>query len=381
MNVGNYVILTNGRVKFIIGDKKNVYLVRNGAQEFHQTHDTGGTMMKMKRFLAIAMAGVMTLGLAACGSSSSSSSSSASSSSADTTAATEAAAETEENAGGHLFGYTCMDLTNPFHIAMRDAIKEAVEANGDELIDIDGKSDQTNQNNAIEDMITQGIEVLFLNPVDSASVKPALEQCAEAGVLVVNVDSGVDDKDLIATYLSSNNFVAGQQCGEEIVSLYPDGANILVIENPLADSVVQRVAGLEAAIEGTNCTIVDRKSISTADAVLQNAEDLLTANDDVQVFWGLNDDVSLIIQGVVESAGRADDIKVFSVDGSPSGKTSVANGGLYATAAQSPVTIGEQAVECAYTLLDGGTVDAEYSIETTLITPDNVGDYSTDSWN
>jgi len=284
-------------------------------------------------------------------------------------------------AGGHIFGYTCMDMTNPFHIAMRDAMKQAIEANGDTLIAIDGQQLQDKQNNVIEDLITQGIEVLFLNPVDSASVQPALEACAAANIPVINVDSAVKDLSLVATYIASNNVAAGRQCGEEIVKLYPDGAKICIIENPLAESVTQRVQGLEEAIAGTNCEIVDRKSISSMDAVLGTAEDLLTANSDANVFWGLNDDVSLIILGAVESAGRADQIKVFSVDGSPSGKTSVKNGGLYATAAQSPVQLGLKAVECAYTLLSGGTIDASYSLDTTLVTPENVDQMKPDQWN
>lgn len=116
------------------------------------------------------------------------------------------------------------------------------------------------------------------------------------------------------------------------------------------------------------------------DAVLSTAEDMLTANPDIDVFWGLNNDVSLIILGAVESAGRADEIKVMSVDGSPSGKTSVAEGGLYATAAQSPVSLGQKAVECAYTLLDGGSIEAEYALDTTLVTPENVNDMQPDQW-
>ena len=44
-------------------------------------------------------------------------------------AAMTMALTTVANADGLLFGYTCMDMTNPFHIAMRDAMKEAVEAN------------------------------------------------------------------------------------------------------------------------------------------------------------------------------------------------------------------------------------------------------------
>lgn len=283
--------------------------------------------------------------------------------------------------GSHVFGYTCMDMTNPFHIAMKDAMQAAIEANGDTFIAIDGQQMQDKQNNVIEDLITQGIEVLFLNPVDSASVQPALEACAAAGIPVINVDSAVKDLSLVATYIASNNVSAGRQCGEEIVKLYPDGANICVIENPLAESVVQRVQGLEEAIAGTNCKIIDRKSIASMDVVLATAEDLLTANSDANVFWGLNDDVSLIILGAVESAGRSDQIKVLSVDGSPSGKTSVANGGLYATAAQSPVQLGLKAVECAYTLLSGGTIETTYSLDTTLVTPENVAQMNPSEWN
>lgn len=284
------------------------------------------------------------------------------------------------HAEGHVFGYTCMDMTNPFHIAMRDAMQAMVEENGDTLIAIDGQQQQIKQNDVIEDLIMQGVEVLFLNPVDSASVQPELEACAAAGIPVINVDSAVQDRSLIATYIASNNVEAGRQCGEEIVKMFPDGCNICVIENPLAESVVQRVQGLEEAIEGTECKIIDRKSISTMDAVLQNAEDILTANEKIDVFWGLNDDVSLIIQGAVESAGRTDEIKVMSVDGSPSGKTSVLDGGLYATAAQSPVSIGEKAVECAYTLLEGGEVEEEYSLPTTLVTPENVEEMNPGEW-
>jgi len=330
----------------------------------------------MKKFLALALALAMTFALAACSSTASSTTAAATTASASETSA---AGETTTG-GGHLFGYTCMDMTNPFHIAMRDAIQKAVEKNGDTLISVDGKADQSKQNDAIDDLITQGIEVLFLNPVDSQSVQPALEACAAANIPVVNVDSAVADLSLVKTFISSNNVAAGRQCGEEIVKNYPDGAKICVIENPLAQSVVDRVAGLEEAIKGTKSEIIDRKSIASMDVVLSTAEDMLQANPEIDVFWGLNDDVSLIVLGAVESAGRTDKISVYSVDGSPSGKTSVADGGLYATAAQSPVAIGEKAVECAYTLLSGGTVDAAYSLDTTLVTPDNVKTMDPANW-
>lgn len=328
---------------------------------------------------AVSITLAMTM-MAACSSGTASSSASSAAESSDTSASSEATEAVDVSDGGLVFGYTCMQLTNPFHIAMRDELKTLVEAEGNTFLEFDGDSDQQKQNDAIDDMIAQGMDVLFLNPVDQDGVLPALEACAAAGVKVIAVDSNVTDTSLTETYISSNNYVAGYQCGEQIVADFPDGCNIAIIENPLADSVVQRVAGLEDAIEGTDCVIVDRKSISTADEILSTSEDILTANSDLQVFWGLNDDVSLIILGAVESAGRQDDILVMSVDGSPSGKTSIANGGLYATAAQSPVGIADKAYECAVAILAGEEVDAEYSLDTILVTPDNVQDNQPDVW-
>ena len=37
-------------------------------------------------------------------------------------------------AEGNKLGYTCMDGTNPFFVALEDSIRDVVEANGDELI-------------------------------------------------------------------------------------------------------------------------------------------------------------------------------------------------------------------------------------------------------
>lgn len=330
---------------------------------------------RLVKALALALSAALVLSLTACGGGNNAGSNAGGS---NPTPGGSGAGSTGD--GQIIYGYTCMQLTNPFHIAMRDEFKKLVEADGNVLLEYDGNMDQQKQNDAIDDFISQGMQVLFLNPVDQEGVQPALEACKAAGVKVIAVDSNVADASLIESYISSDNFIAGQQCGEQIVKDFPNGCNITLIENPLADSVVQRVAGLESAIEGTDCKIIDRKSITTLDMVLPNAEDILTANPDIQVFWGLNDDVSLTIQGAVESAGRQNDIKVMSVDGSPSGKTSVAEGGLYATAAQSPVGIADKAYECAVAIMKGESVDATYSLPTVLVTPDNVADNDPSNW-
>ena len=49
----------------------------------------------------------------------------------------DAEAEAPAEGGGRVFGYTCMDGTNPFFVALEGAIREVVEAHGDTLLSVD----------------------------------------------------------------------------------------------------------------------------------------------------------------------------------------------------------------------------------------------------
>ena len=61
------------------------------------------------------------------------------------TAAATALAGMSASAEGLKIGYTCMDGTNPFFVALEGAIREVVEANGDELISVDPGNDSNTQ--------------------------------------------------------------------------------------------------------------------------------------------------------------------------------------------------------------------------------------------
>ena len=60
-------------------------------------------------------------------------------------------AEAPAKSGGRVFGYTCMDGTNPFFVALEGAIREVVEANGDTLLTVDPGNDSNTQIDQIED--------------------------------------------------------------------------------------------------------------------------------------------------------------------------------------------------------------------------------------
>ncbi|MCR4830035.1 MAG: substrate-binding domain-containing protein, partial [Pseudobutyrivibrio sp.] len=70
------------------------------------------------------------------------------------------------------FGATYMQMNNPYFQDMNAHLEELVEVNGDVLICRDPSQDQEKQNQQIEEMIDEGVDGIFLNPVNYETVKP-----------------------------------------------------------------------------------------------------------------------------------------------------------------------------------------------------------------
>ena len=79
-----------------------------------------------------------------------------------------------------IFGATYMTRNNPYFDVLHEAIEEVVEANGDILISRDPSQNQEKQNDQIQEMIDEGIEVLFLKPGGSGKSAPGTGSLSES---------------------------------------------------------------------------------------------------------------------------------------------------------------------------------------------------------
>jgi ribose transport system substrate-binding protein len=285
-------------------------------------------------------------------------------------------------AAGYKFGFTCMTMNNPFFITIENTIRKQVEANGDTLITLDTRQDMATQISQIEDMINQGIDLLFLCPVDSQGIRPSLDMLKAAGIPVVNFDTDVADKDLVNSVLVSNNYYAGYVVGEDVVKRFPNGAKIAILDAPYAEACVQRVQGFMDALGDTNKYKIVAQQNGKGDIgeSLPIAESILQANPDLNVFFCINDPSALGALSAVKSAGMLKKVSVYGVDGAPEAKASIKEGEMVATGAQSPVNIALQSVEVAYKILAGETVEKEIKVPTFLIDASNVDQFGTEGW-
>ena len=95
-------------------------------------------------------------------------------------------------AKGLLFGFSQVTLQSPFYVELKERAEAAAKADGDQLIFLDANGDVNKQNNDIQDLISRGVEVLILNPVNPPAVAPSIEATKAAGILVITVDRPVE---------------------------------------------------------------------------------------------------------------------------------------------------------------------------------------------
>jgi ribose transport system substrate-binding protein len=279
------------------------------------------------------------------------------------------------------FGFTCFWLGNPFFIILEQTIREDVEKNGDRLITVDPNRDPEKQVSQIEDMISQGIDAIFLNPVDLEAIRPALVSLNKANIPVINFDSEVKDLDLVAAYVGSDNRNAGYICGVDMVKRFPNGGPIAILDSPARISTRNRIDGFKEAISGKGFTIVFlRDAQGNASLARQYTEEMLKTNPKVIALMGSNDVVALAAYAACQSAGRTD-ILIWGVDGSPASKAEIAKGGQFAgSGAQSPISIAKASVELAYQILNNQPYEKRIPVKTFMINQENITEFDIDSW-
>ena len=280
-----------------------------------------------------------------------------------------------------VFGYTSMTQNNPFFQILEESIREKVEANGDKLITMNPAMDVALQINQIEDLISQDIDAIFLNPVDWEGIRPALVALEEAGIPIINYDTEVKDFDYVTAYVGSDNKNAGRVAGEDLAKRFPNGGNIVVLDSPTMNSVNDRIEGFMEAIDGKGFKVVAQQDAKgDLETALGITEDILQAHSDIVAIMGGNDPTALGALAAVKAANR-EEIAIYGVDGSPDAKAAISEGGSFVgTGAQSPISIGQKSVEVAYKILNNEDYEKRVPVETFLINQENVEEYGVDGW-
>ncbi|MGO1173796.1 MAG: substrate-binding domain-containing protein [Actinomycetaceae bacterium] len=296
----------------------------------------------------------------------------------------DAGAECAGADGEYLIGMSQANVAEPYRQQMDDDIRAAAEGVDQfEVVFADAAQDNAQQVSDVENFLTQGIDLLMISPNEAAPLTDVVERAYNEGIPVIVLDRRIEG-DTFTQYIGADNFEIGRAAGEYVASeLLPDGGNVAELAGlPGSTPAQERAEGFREGIAGTDgIEIVAEASGDWLRELGQSqAESILQANADIDVFYAHNDPMAEGAYLAASSAGREGELEFIGIDGLPipsGGIRAVEDGRLSATFVYP--TGGVEAVETAEEILiNCGEVDAEQILETQLVTQDNAADVYTE---
>ncbi|MEJ6478302.1 MAG: substrate-binding domain-containing protein, partial [Octadecabacter sp.] len=169
-------------------------------------------------------------------------------------------------------------------------------------------SDPAKQVNDIEDMVaTRGISALVVLPFESEPLTSPVQAVADAGIWVTVVDRGLSVEGIEDLYVAGDNEGFGTVSGEFMVSAMPDGGNIVVLRGIPTTIDNMRVAGFEAAIEGSGIEVLAMEHGNwNRDDSFTVMQDFLSKYPQIDAVWASDDDMAIGVLAAIEAASRDD---------------------------------------------------------------------------
>ena len=280
-----------------------------------------------------------------------------------------APAASVEIVGNGTIGLSVSTQNNPFFVTLVEGAEKAAKDLGVKMTVTDAGDDVTKQVSDIEDLVSKGISVLIVNPVDSDAVTGAVEAAMAAGVHVIAVDRAVNGVD-IACQIASDNVLGAELATQYIVDTLGEGVKVAELEGISgASAAIDRSAGFHNIADAKLDVVASQVANFDRTEGMSVMENMLQANGDIKAVFAANDEMALGAMEAISGAGK--DIMVVGFDATDDAIESIKEGKMAATIAQQPDLIGATAVENAVTLIGGTAIPKSIPGEVTLITKDN----------
>lgn len=263
-------------------------------------------------------------------------------------------------------GLSVSTLNNPFFVSLKDGVVNEANKLGIETIVVDAQNDSAKQSNDVDDLMQKGVNVLLINPTDSAAISTVVQSANNLGIPVITLDRSADQGEVEAL-VASDNAKGGKMAAEYIVQLLGKGAKVVELEGVAGASATrERGKGFHEVADQDLKVIAKQTADFDRVKGLNVMENLLQANPDVQAVFAHNDEMALGAIEAIRSSGK--NIPVIGFDGNEDALKSIQAGQLTATVAQQPELIGQLAVQAAHDVLQGKTVEKSIPAPLKLVT-------------
>lgn len=317
-------------------------------------------------------------------------------------------------------GWTEINQSSDFFIALKDTAEEKAEEYGWDLSFLIANDDPQIQSQHIDTFISQGVDIIVVDPVNSSAPIRDIERAIDAGIPVLCVGTEPESCGALTTFCT-NPFIDGFQAGEYTSKLYGDEEEVLatVIIGVMGSSTSEsRVCGQISGMlygrmeaKGTPYACVEDAYLDgyhlfqdlktsgkgenpgagvkilgygtgnwTVEGGLDAAEDLCTANPNMNCLIAENDFMAAGAIKALKSSNMMENVKVYAAaDGTAEGLKLIQSGELICTGLGSPVEEASYAMDFIDAIFNDGKDCSNLPMSTAfnigIITKENVDEY------
>ncbi|MEA9984650.1 MULTISPECIES: ABC transporter substrate-binding protein [Subtercola] len=260
---------------------------------------------------------------------------------------------------------------NPFRIAETQSITdEAAKIGVKKFIKTNAQSTLSKQISDINDLISQGAQVLIVAPLNSDGLEPALKAARDKNIPVITIDRKLNAtacSDYVS-FLGSNFVQQGQRAADQLIAGTKGTAKVAVLLGSSGNGVTtDRTSGFvdEIKAKGPGITIVAQQTGDFArDKGQSVTEQLLQSNPDITAIYAENDEMGLGAQAAIIAAGKTPgkDIQIYSIDGTKNAVSQIVTG-AYNGVIESNPRFGPLAFATLKSFLAGDAVGQDIVIQ------------------
>jgi ribose transport system substrate-binding protein len=274
--------------------------------------------------------------------------------------------------------------TNPFRITETASIESAAEERGIDLISTNAQTEASKQLSDIQNMLSQGVDVLIVAPLNAQGLEPVFQQASEQNVPVFLIDretAGTPCEDFI-TFMGSDFIGQGERAAQKLDEITEEDAKIAELRGTPGASVTndrgegfRNVAGNQDDME----IIASQTGNFVRADGQQVMEQLIQSNPDLNAVYAHNDEMALGAIQALEGAGKTpgEDVKIVSVDGTEGATQAIVNGNMNATVETNP-RFGPLAFDTIQQFLDGESIPQNIIVQDRVIDSSNAEEYLQD---
>ncbi|MDE9365403.1 ABC transporter substrate-binding protein [Luteipulveratus sp. YIM 133132] len=270
---------------------------------------------------------------------------------------------------------------NPFRIAETKSIRDEAAKLGipkSNLLTTNAQSDLNKQISDIKSLLSQGVQLLIVAPLNSDGLQPALDAAKAKKVPVVTVDRKVTSKPCtdFLTFIGSNFVDQGKRAADAMIKETGGKGKVAILLGASGNNVTtDRTKGFkdQLAAQGQGLQIVAEQTGDFERAKGQSVmEQLIQSHPDITAVYAENDEMGVGAVNALRSAGKnpGKDVKIVSIDGTHNAVQLLVDG-KYNGVIESNPRFGPLAFQTLQQFEDGKAVPPSIVITDDAYTPDN----------